>query len=121
MKDGAGDEDEEQQDEEQEAMKAELDNIAEEIIDKFQQDMQGVMENLDRAQQAFEDLSGELHVPCATWFCCCGYPWCGDHQCCLCTIRGMLQAAASQQQSCHRCTCSGCCQQDRTCTPTSYR
>ena len=35
----------------------ELDSIADDIINKFQQDMQGAMENLDRAQQAFEDLS----------------------------------------------------------------
>ncbi len=63
MKDGAGDEEEQLEDEEQQAMKAEVDNIAEEIIDKFQQDMQGVMENLDRAQQAFEDLTSECNSP----------------------------------------------------------
>lgn len=44
------------------ALRQELESAAEQIVAEFQQGMQEVMDNLEKAQMAFDDLSGELSV-----------------------------------------------------------
>lgn len=41
------------------ALQEEMESAAEQIVAEFQQGMQEVMDNLEKAQMAFDDLSGE--------------------------------------------------------------
>jgi hypothetical protein len=41
-------------------MAKEIEKAAEQIVSEFEQGMQEVMENLEKAQMAFDDLSGRV-------------------------------------------------------------
>jgi hypothetical protein len=45
-----------------EAMAKEIEKAAEQVVSEFEQGMQEVMENLEKAQMAFDDLSGGVWV-----------------------------------------------------------
>jgi hypothetical protein len=45
-----------------EAMAKEIEKAAQQIVSEFEQGMQEVMENLEKAQMAFDDLSGRFCI-----------------------------------------------------------
>jgi hypothetical protein len=66
----------------EDALRQELESAAEQIVAEFQQGMQEVMDNLEKAQMAFDDLSGELsltNLETTTVV-----PWLSSVQCCHC-------------------------------------